>query len=304
MATTTTTPLSLPFSSLDSSQPSFLPKTTHHSFLTPNKPLSLSYTPSFPSYPAPTLSKFHLLKSHHSSYHSSSSYSLPNNPLPTGLFLSPDDIEKKGVLERFEYFQRLPLGSLTIRSMGDRNVEATIGLLANSFAESMSVPSRLVAFLTFLVKQYVTERRALLPHAVMLIGFYKGEDGTEELAGTVEISFNARGANASSPTPVPPRDFPYICNMAVKETLRRRGIGWNLLKASEQLISEMTTSRDVYLHCRMIDKGPLQMYIKADYKIVKTDSLLTLLKFQRRKHLMHKTLPESDDQSYNWDSDN
>lgn len=53
----------------------------------------------------------------------------------------------------------------------------------------------------------------------------------------------------------------------------------------------MSFSRDVYLHCRMIDAAPLNMYKKADYKIVKTDSVLVLLMLQRRKHLMCKKLP-------------
>lgn len=41
----------------------------------------------------------------------------------------------------------------------------------------------------------------------------------------------------------------------------------------------------------MIDTAPLNMYIKADYQIVKTDSILVLLTLQRRKHLMRKKLP-------------
>lgn len=72
----------------------------------------------------------------------------------------------------------------------------------------------------------------------------------------------------------------------------RRSIGWHLLQASEQLISQMTISRDIYLHCRMIDTVPLNMYKKAGYRVIKTDSLFTLLTFQRRKHLMCKKLPE------------
>lgn len=39
------------------------------------------------------------------------------------------------------------------------------------------------------------------------------------------------------------------------------------------------------------------MYTKAGYSIVKTDSILTLLTLQRRKHLMRKELPPSEDPS-------
>lgn len=53
----------------------------------------------------------------------------------------------------------------------------------------------------------------------------------------------------------------------------------------------MSFSREVYLHCRMIDSGPFHMYTKAGYRVVKTDGFLVLLMFQRRKHLMRKELP-------------
>lgn len=74
----------------------------------------------------------------------------------------------------------------------------------------------------------------------------------------------------------------------------RRGIGWHLLKASEELISQMSPSSEIYLHCRMIDAAPLTMYTKAGYNIVKTDNILVLLTLQRRKHLMCKQLPKTD----------
>lgn len=73
----------------------------------------------------------------------------------------------------------------------------------------------------------------------------------------------------------------------------RRGIGWHLLRACEELISRMSPSTEVYLHCRVIDEGPLRMYNKAGYSIVQTDSFLVWLKLQQRKHLMRKQLTAS-----------
>lgn len=118
-------------------------------------------------------------------------------------------------------------------------MDITVGLLAESFAESMLLPSGYVALLGFLVKQYLMERRELMPHTATLIGFYrrkKDKDGDfeeeeeckdedfeedEVLAGTVEVCFDKKGANASTPTPTPPKNSPYISNMAVKKSLRR-----------------------------------------------------------------------------------
>lgn len=171
-------------------------------------------------------------------------------------------------------------------------MDMTAALLSESFAESMLLPKAYVKLLGFLVKQYLIERRMVMPHAATLIGFYRGKEDDEfQLAGTVEVSFDTRGANASPPTPSPPKDSPYVCNMTVKESLRKRGIGWQILKASEELISQMSSSREVYLHCRLIDEIPFNMYKKAGYDVVGTDSFFTLFTLQRRKNLMRKLLP-------------
>ncbi|KAJ0544787.1 putative transcription regulator GNAT family [Helianthus annuus] len=232
-----------------------------------------------------------------SSPSSSSSSSLQENPLPSGKFLSYPDLQKLQFLQSFKLFHKLPSGSmLLIRVMQEQEMDMTVELLAESFAESMMLPKAYVKLLAFLVKQYLIERRTLMPHAATLIAFHRREDTDEQgediqLAGTVEVSFDKLGANASPPTPTPPKDAPYICNMTVNKSLRRQGIGWQLLKASEELISQMTSVREVYLHCRMIDSAPFNMYSKAGYSVFKTDSILILLTLQRRKHLMCKQLP-------------
>ncbi|KAB2613882.1 hypothetical protein D8674_036198 [Pyrus ussuriensis x Pyrus communis] len=157
-------------------------------------------------------------------------------------------------------------------------------LLVESFAESMLLPSGYVFVLGCL----------LLPNTATLIAFYRRrkEEGKEEEEQRLEeVEEEDEGAIASPPTPTPPKNLPYISNMVMKKLLRRRGIGWHLLKASKELISQMSSSREVYLHCRMIDTAPFNMYEKAGYDIVKTDTILVLLLLQRRKHLMCKKLP-------------
>ncbi|OIT06549.1 PREDICTED: uncharacterized protein LOC109212090 [Nicotiana attenuata] len=227
---------------------------------------------------------------------SSSSSSSIETPLQTGKFLTNQELEKLEFLEKYRYFQELGSGVLWVRVMREEEMDVTVWLLAESFAESMLMPKGYVKFLAYLVKQYMIERRAMMPHTATLLGFYKenGEDSDLQLAGTVEVCFDKRGANANPPTPTPPKNSPYICNMTVEKLLRRRGIGWHLLKASEELISQMSSSREVYLHCRMIDTAPLNMYRKAGYTIVETDNLFILLTLQRRKHLMCKVLPDSE----------
>ncbi|RVX10459.1 hypothetical protein CK203_017008 [Vitis vinifera] len=121
------------------------------------------------------------------------------------------------------YSHEFEFGSVWVRVMRAEEIDITANLLAESFAVSLLLPIAYVKLLAYLVKQYLIEKRALMPHTATLVGFYKGVDGGEEeeqLAGTVEVSFNKRGANASPPTPTPPKNSPYICNMTVREPLR------------------------------------------------------------------------------------
>ncbi|KAI4314306.1 hypothetical protein L6164_027228 [Bauhinia variegata] len=91
---------------------------------------------------------------------------------------------------------------MLVRVKRPEEMDITVGLLAVSFAESMQLPSGYVSVLKFLIKQYLIERRTSMPHMATLTGFYRGMvEGREEqkvqLAGTVEICFNKRGAYSS-----------------------------------------------------------------------------------------------------------
>ncbi|KAM3367923.1 hypothetical protein ACQJBY_016462 [Aegilops geniculata] len=212
----------------------------------------------------------------------------------------------------------------------DAEADVLVRLLASSFSEDVRWPpaQRYAQLLAFLIRRYLYERRGLAPHAAVLVGFYKpaaAEEGEEgegdgdegEMACTAEVSLDAVGAPGAPPTPTPPLEFPYICNMTVKTSLRRpvhrpvllpracdrawscsiekgmrRGIGKQLLKACEDLVVKMDAKTRVYLHCRIIDEVPFNMYIKAGYDIVQTDSILVWLSLQKRKHLMRKELPQ------------
>ncbi|RZC61728.1 hypothetical protein C5167_023474 [Papaver somniferum] len=241
----------------------------------------------------------HKFNRHYSTFHICSSSQSPSEsffddpPPKSSIFLTTPELDKFQILKNYGYVHEFEHGSLFVKVMEEDEMDITIGLLAESFAESMMLPLRYVNVLGFLIKQYMIERRGLMPNTAFLVGFYRGKDGEEEeLAGTVEVSFNKKGSNTNPPSPTPPKDSPYICNMTVKKQLRRKGIGWHLLKASEELIPQMRkSSREVYLHCRMIDTAPFSMYTKAGYDIIKTDGILVLLLLQRRKHLMCKQLP-------------
>uniref|UniRef100_A0ACD5URB5 Uncharacterized protein n=2 Tax=Avena sativa TaxID=4498 RepID=A0ACD5URB5_AVESA len=257
----------------------------------------------------------HLLFSHtHSPRHlrlappAASSSPSPSPGGGGGVFLSPSALSKLDALAAFRYAHSFPHGSLTVRALtpeDDAEADALVRLLADSFSEDVrwAPAQRYAQLLAFVIRRYLHERRGLTPHAAVLVGFYKpaaaeagqeGEDGEDEgeMACTAEVSLDAVGAPGAPPTPTPPLDFPYICNMTVKTSFRRRGIGKQLLKACEDLVVKMDAKTRVYLHCRIIDQVPFNMYKKAGYTIVQTDSIFVWLSLQKRKHLMRKELPQ------------
>jgi len=202
--------------------------------------------------------------------------------------LDDEELEMLKLLENFEYKHRFDHGLLVTKVMNTERIGDTEELLTDSFAELMWGPLTYRPLLRLTVREHMIERRAFIPHAATLVGLYtEGESGECILGGTVELSFNSEGSAEFPPTPIPPKGAPYLCNMAVNKSLRRRGIGWHLLKASEELVTQMGSS-EMYLHCRIIDKAPFNMYTKAGYNVAQTDNIFALLSLQRRRHLMYK----------------
>lgn len=170
----------------------------------------------------------HKFNRHYSTFHICSSSQSPSEsffddpPPKSSIFLTTPELDKFQILKNYGYVHEFEHGSLFVKVMEEDEMDITIGLLAESFAESMMLPLRYVNVLGFLIKQYMIERRGLMPNTAFLVGFYRGKDGEEEeLAGTVEVSFNKKGSNTNPPSPTPPKDSPYICNMTVKKQLRR-----------------------------------------------------------------------------------
>lgn len=205
--------------------------------------------------------------------------------------LNDEELEMLKLLENFEYKHKFDHGLLVVKVMSTEHMGDTVELLTDSFAELMWGALTYRPLLSFTVREHMLERRAVIPHAATLVGLYTERESDEwMLGGTVELSFNSEGSAEFPPTPIPPKGAPYLCNMAVNKSLRRRGIGWHLLKASEELVPQMGSS-EMYLHCRIIDKAPFDMYTKAGYNVAQTDNIFALLTtLQRRRHLMYKKL--------------
>lgn len=212
---------------------------------------------------------------------------------------SPVELEQMKLVMQFKVTSHIPSGTLVVRALRIEQLKDVEQLLTDSYTQLMWGPLTYRPVLEWILRRYLRERQICLPHAATLVGLYApfeesdivspAESRKWLVAGVVEVSFNASGQPKDLQTPVPAKDAPFLSNMAVQEENRRRGIGWQLLKAAEQLAIQMGC-KEMYLHCRMVDDAPLSMYKKAGYEIVATDSILSLLTFQRRRHLMCKRL--------------
>jgi hypothetical protein len=198
-------------------------------------PALLSLSPAVSRHP-------HLLFSHtHSPRHlrlaPPAASSSPSGGGGGGVFLSPTALSQLDALAAFRYAHSFPHGSLTVRALtpeDDAEADALVRLLASSFSEDVrwAPAQRYAQLLAFVIRRYLHERRGLAPHAAVLVGFYKPaaaaaaaegaeDEGEGEMACTAEVSLDAVGAPGAPPTPTPPLDFPYICNMTVKTSFRR-----------------------------------------------------------------------------------
>ncbi|KAG1364060.1 hypothetical protein COCNU_11G008870 [Cocos nucifera] len=208
-------------------------------------------------------------------------------------------LDSRQILETFRYTRQIGQGWLEIHHVkDDKELGAAALLLAEPYSSAKHLPDGTIPVAAFVLKQDMAARRVLVPHVAMLVGFYyEDKDGEEaELACTAEISFDAAGAHPDPGAPRPPKEYPYIGNVAVKKTLRRKGIGSELIKACEELIIQTKAGRKVYLHCGVTATGPFRLYQKAGYEVVKKDSILIWLCCKPRRYLMSKDLlPNTDE---------
>ncbi|GJS33086.1 acyl-CoA N-acyltransferases superfamily protein [Tanacetum coccineum] len=234
------------------------------------------------------------------SYHSSSSSTIHEDELPTSKLLL-NSSQKREFLENFKIFHKLPSGSmLMIRVMEQQEKYMKAQFVAECLAHEIAkraifVPKAYEEDFACFMKIDLIEGPPL-PNAVTLIAFHArdtdelgGELENEHIAGTIEVKFNWSGDEVSPLTPSPPRNAPYVNYLAVKKSLTGEDIGWHLVKASEELISNMTSVREVYSHCRPKSSGLINLFF--GYSVCKTGSILKLLKLKRRFHLICKQLP-------------
>lgn len=106
--------------------------------------------------------------------------------------------------------------------------------------------------------------RSNSPHYVCLVAVADGStvtDSGDVLAGTVEIALRS-GPSWQSHT----IQYPYISNLAVRKSCRRRGVAKQLLLACERTSLEWGF-QDLYLHVLENNQQARQLYLKAGYEL-------------------------------------
>lgn len=129
--------------------------------------------------------------------------------------------------------------------------------------------------------------RANNPHYACIVAAIPANSVTgtkEQIIGTVELSVRTRyywqGRN----------EYPYLANLAVNKNYRRKGIGSQLLKYSEQIATNWGFQQ-LSLHVLASNNQGQQLYLQNGYKIqqVETD-LYSLFVASQRRLLLTKSI--------------
>ncbi len=125
------------------------------------------------------------------------------------------------------------------------------------------------------VAKYLIDRLEPDPDQVVLVGI---RDGDAIAVASLSFTDKARGNPSSDTTlqsgsrQIPcPTDAAYLCNVAVDEGHREKGVAKNILTACESFTREMGHS-EVWLHVRSSEQVAFGLYTNAGYKVVSRES--------------------------------
>jgi ribosomal protein S18 acetylase RimI-like enzyme len=97
------------------------------------------------------------------------------------------------------------------------------------------------------------------PQYACLVGMLSSKQG--EIAGTIEIS-----ARSLTTWPLMGNPVPYISNLAVAKSLRRQGLGKQLLVACEPIVHRWGFS-ELYLHVKGENRAARGLYSSMGYRL-------------------------------------
>ena len=159
----------------------------------------------------------------------------------------------------------IPKQKLIIRHAQSRDISELAATIVSSFYNYSGVLSWLHPFLQFTVGEDLRYRlRSSFPLYQCLVATLVDENEGSLIVGTVEISLKVSFWSSSS-------QYPYISNLAVKDSYRRQGIARQLLTKCEQLAHSWGYDA-IQLHVLEHNKLAKQLYLNSGYQIVKKET--------------------------------
>lgn len=173
--------------------------------------------------------------------------------------------------------------TLAARLMEGSDVKSATEVMTESFRGSPDERPRAR------VAKYLLDQLESNPDEVCLVGV---DEASDEVVAIVTLSFSqaarggadagARGGAGSGARALPsPPDAPYLCNMAVRESARGKGVAKALLGACDELVVEMGGA-DIWLHVRQNDPVATQLYTGAGYRIEATEEKKAVMFFKQK----------------------
>ena len=177
----------------------------------------------------------------------------------------------------------------TIRTAQVRDLTTLAEVLADSFHSRTGFLRWAYPMLRLGIYEDLRNRlRSHSPHYVCFVAVADGcavTDSGEWLAGTVELALRSPPSWQS-----PASQYPYISNLAVRQSYRRQGVARQLLLACEQISLEWGF-QDLYLHVLENNHQARQLYLKAGYRLRQVEPSYGAWLFGRPKRLfLHKHL--------------
>lgn len=181
----------------------------------------------------------------------------------------------------------------TVRTAQVRDLTSLAEILADSFHTRTGIMRWAYPVLRLGIYEDLRNRlRSSSPHYVCLVAVATTStiaDSREVLAGTVEIALR-------SPSSWQPHSsqYPYISNLAVSTSCRRRGVAKQLLLACERTAVEWGF-QDLYLHVLENNYQARQLYLKTGYQLQQVEPSYGawLLKHPKRLFLRKPLSPSS-----------
>ena len=177
----------------------------------------------------------------------------------------------------------------TIRAAQVQDLATLADILTDSFHPRTGLMRWAYPMLRLGIYEDLRNRlRSTSPHYVCLVAVAAVSTVVgfrEELAGTVEIALR-------SPPAWQPRcpQYPYISNLAVNQSCRRRGVARQLLLACERKSLEWGF-QDIYLHVLENNHQARQLYLKTGYQLCQVEPSYSAWLLGRPKRLfLHKDL--------------